>query len=337
MYYNNKDIRIEEMPKPKIGSDELLIKAMACGICGSDVMEWYRIKKAPIVLGHEMTGEIVEVGKNVKKFKVGDRVFVSHHVPCNKCHYCLSGHHTACETLHKTNYDPGGFSEFIRVPKINVESGIYVLPKEVSFEEGTFIEPLACVLRGQRLAKIGKNQTVLVLGSGISGLLHIQMAKLLGANKIIATDINEYRMKMAKKFGADFVINAKEDVPSKVKELNDNRLADRVIVCTGALSAAYQALKCVDRGGTILFFAVPEPGKDVSIPMNDFWRNEITVMTSYGAAPDDLKEALELISKHKVNVRDMITHRLSLAETDKGFQIVADAKESMKVIVEPYR
>ena len=337
MYYNNKDIRIEEMPKPKIGSDELLIKAMACGICGSDVMEWYRIKKAPIVLGHEMIGEIVEVGKNVKKFKVGDRVFVSHHVPCNKCHYCLSGHHTACETLHKTNYDPGGFSEFIRVPKINVESGIYVLPKEVSFEEGTFIEPLACVLRGQRLAKIGKNQTVLVLGSGISGLLHIQMAKLLGANKIIATDINEYRMKMAKKFGADFVINAKEDVPSKVKELNDNRLADRVIVCTGALSAAYQALKCVDRGGTILFFAVPEPGKDVSIPMNDFWRNEITVMTSYGAAPDDLKEALELISKHKVNVRDMITHRLSLAETDKGFQIVADAKESMKVIVEPYR
>ena len=337
MYYNNKDIRIEEMPKPKIGSDELLIKAMACGICGSDVMEWYRIKKAPIVLGHEMIGEIVEVGKNVKKFKVGDRVFVSHHVPCNKCHYCLSGHHTACETLHKTNYDPGGFSEFIRVPKINVESGIYVLPKEVSFEEGTFIEPLACVLRGQRLAKIGKNQTVLVLGSGISGLLHIQMAKLLGANKIIATDINEYRMKMAKKFGADFVINAKEDVPSKVKELNDNRLADRVIVCTGALSAAYQALKCVDRGGTILFFAVPEPGKDVSIPMNDFWRNEITVMTSYGAAPNDLKEALELISKHKVNVRDMITHRLSLAETDKGFQIVADAKESMKVIVEPYR
>ena len=337
MYYNNKDVRLEEMSKPKIGFGEILVKVMASGICGSDVMEWYRIKTAPRVLGHEMTGKVVEVGEGVKKYKIGDRVFVSHHVPCSKCHYCLNGHHTACEILHKTNYDPGGFSEFIRVPKINVESGVYVLPKEVSFEEGTFIEPLACVLRGQRLAKIGKDQTVLVLGSGISGILHIQMSKLFGASKVIATDINQYRMKMAKKFGADFVVNAMEDVPTKVKELNDNRLADKVIVCTGALPAANQALKCVDRGGTILFFAVPEPGKDVSIPMNDFWRNEITVMTSYGAAPDDLKEALELISKRKVNVRDMITHKLSLAETGKGFQIVADAKESMKVIIEPYR
>jgi len=337
MYYNNKDVRIEEMSKPKIGPDELLVKAMACGICGSDVMEWYRIKQAPRVLGHEMTGQVVEVGKNVKNFKVGDRVFVSHHVPCNKCHYCLNDHHTACETLHKTNFDPGGFSEYIRVPKINVESGVYLLPEEVSYENGTFIEPLACVLRGQRLAKIGKNQTVLVLGSGVSGLLHIQMAKLNGAAKVIATDINEYRMKMAKKFGADFVINAKEDVPNHLKELNDNRLADIVIVCTGALSAAYQALKSVDKGGTILFFAVPEPGKDVTIPINDFWRNEITIMTSYGAAPKDLKEALEIIRRHKINVHDMITHRLSLAETGKGFQIVVEAKESMKVIIEPYR
>jgi L-iditol 2-dehydrogenase len=162
------------------------------------------------------------------------------------------------------------------------------------------------------------------------------MSKLMGAEKVIATDVNEYRMKMAKKFGADFVINATEDVPTKVKEFN-NRLADRVIVCTGALSAANQALRSVDRGGTILFFAVPEPGKDVYIPMNNFWRNEITVMTSYGAAPDDLKESLGLISKHKVNVRDMITHRLSLSETGKGFQLVADAKNSIKVIIEPQK
>jgi L-iditol 2-dehydrogenase len=337
MYYNNKDVRLEEMPKPKIGSGEILIKVMASGICGSDVMEWYRIKTAPKVLGHEITGEIVEIGEDVKRYKIGDRVFVSHHVPCNECHYCLSGHHTACETLHKTNFNPGGFSEFIRVPKINVETGVYVLPKEVSYEEGTFIEPLACVLRGQRLAKIGKNQTVLVLGSGISGLLHIQMSKLMGTEKVIATDVNEYRMKMAKKFGADFVINATEDVPTKLKEFNNNKLADRVIVCTGALSAANQALRSVDRGGTILFFAVPEPGKDVSIPINDFWRNEITVMTSYGAAPDDLKGSLELISKNKVNIRDMITHRLSLAETGKGFQLVADAKNSIKVIIEPQK
>jgi len=333
MYYNNNDIRIEELPKPDISEGELLVKAMACGICGSDVLEWYRIKKAPLVLGHEMTG-VVSESKN-KKYKKGDRMFVSHHVPCNSCHYCLNGHHTACETLHKTNFYPGGFSEYVRIPKINVESGVYILPDSVSYEDGTFIEPLGTVVRGQRLAKIKSDDIVLILGSGIAGILHIQLAKLSGA-KIIATDINEYRLDMAKRFGADFVINAKEDVPEKLIEMN-GRLADKVIVCTGAESAAKQALQCVDRGGTVLFFAVPEPGVDIEIPINDFWKNEITILTSYGAGPRDLKEALELIGDNKINVHDMITHRLSLAETGLGFRIVADAKSSMKVIIEPQR
>lgn len=337
MYYSNKDVRLEEMPKPKIGAGEILVKAMACGICGSDVLEWYRIKKAPRVLGHEMTGEVVGVGKGVERYKIGDRVFVSHHVPCNTCRYCLNGHHTACETLHKTNFDPGGFSEYIRVPQINVEHGVYPLPDGVSFEDGTFIEPLACILRGQRMARIKPSQTVLVTGSGTSGLLHIQLAKAFGVERVIATDINEYRLKVAKKFGADFVINAREDVPSILREVNENRPADRVILCTGALPAVPQALQSVDRGGTILFFAVPDPGNDVSIPINDFWRNEITVMTSYGASPMDLEKALEMINSRKVNVHDMITHRLGLAETGIGFQIVADAKDSIKVIIEPQR
>ncbi|MFZ3063206.1 MAG: alcohol dehydrogenase catalytic domain-containing protein, partial [Actinomycetota bacterium] len=260
MYYNNRDVRLEEMPTPTIGPGELLVRVMASGICGSDVLEWYRIKKAPLVLGHEMTGEIVEVGEGVARYKTGDRVFVSHHVPCNTCHYCLTGHHTACETLHKTNYDPGGFAEYVRVPAINVDRGVLPLPEEVSFEDGTFIEPVACVLRGQRLAQIQPGNSVLVLGSGISGLLHVQLARTLGATRIFAIDINEYRLKAARKFGADVVINAKEDVPARVRQLNENRLADRVIVCTGARPAFAQALQSVDRGGTVLFFAVPEPG-----------------------------------------------------------------------------
>jgi L-iditol 2-dehydrogenase len=337
MYYNNRDIRLEEMPKPKIGAGELLVKAMACGICGSDVIEWYRIKTAPRVLGHEMTGEIVEVGKGVDRYKIGDRVFVSHHVPCNTCHYCLGGHHTACDTLHKTNFDPGGFAEYVRVPKINVERGVYLLPEEMSFEDGTFIEPLACVVRGQRLAQIKPEHTVLVLGSGTSGLLHVQLAKAFGARRVIATDINDYRLKAAQKFGADYVINGKENVPAELRKVNENRLADKVIVCTGALPAVAQALQSVDKGGTILFFAVPEPGRDVPISINEFWRNEITIMTSYGASPMDLAEALEIIRTHKVNVHEMITHKLSLAETGEGFRLVAEAKECIKVIIEPYR
>jgi L-iditol 2-dehydrogenase len=337
MYYNNKDIRIEEMPKPKIGPDELLVRVMACGICGSDVMEWYRIKKAPRVLGHEMTGLIEEVGENVKNFKVGDRVFVSHHVPCNKCRYCLDSRHTVCETLHSTNFDPGGFAEFVRVPKINVEFGTFLLPDEISFEEGTLIEPLGCVIRGQRRANVKQGHTVLVLGSGTSGILHIQLARVIGAERIIATDINEYRMKAAKKFGADEVINAKEDVPTRVKEINEGRLADRVIVCTGAVPAIEQALKCVDGGGTILFFAPTEPGIDIPLPFNEFWMSQTELTTTYAAAPKDIEEAIELIRSGKVNAKDMITHKLSLEEIGKGFQIVAEAKESIKVVIEPYR
>lgn len=337
MYYNNKDVRVEEMPTPEIGSGEILVKVMASGICGSDVMEWYRIKKAPRVLGHEITGEIVEIGEDVKSYKKGDRVFVSHHVPCNTCRYCLSGYYTACDTLHKTNYDPGGFAEYLRIPEINVDRGVYLLPENMSFEEGTFIEPLGCVLRGQRLANIKPGQSILVIGSGISGLLNINLARALGAGRIIATDINKYRLDAALRFGADAVIHASENVSKRVRELNEKRLADCVIICTGAMPAINQALQSVDRGGTILFFAVPEPGINVSIPITDFWRNEIKIMTSYGASPADLAIALELIYSQRVHVKEMITHRLSLSEAGLGFKLVSEAKESIKVIIEPWR
>ncbi|MDI6744396.1 MAG: zinc-dependent dehydrogenase [Thermodesulfovibrionales bacterium] len=337
MYYRNNDVRVEEIPVPKIGKGEMLVKVMASGICGSDVMEWYRIKKAPCVLGHEIAGEIVEVGEGVKNYKKGDRVFVSHHVPCNTCRYCLSGYHTACETLHKTNYDPGGFAEYLRVPEINVKSGVYILPENMSYEEGTFIEPLACILRGQGVANLKAGQSVLVIGSGISGLLHINLAKDAGAERIIATDVNEYRLNAALKFGANSVINAKENVPERVRKLNDGRLADCVIVCTGAMPAIEQALQSVDKGGTILFFAVPEPGINVSVPINDFWRNEIKIVTSYGAAPSDIALAIEFISARRANVKDMITHRLGMSEAQLGFKLVAEAKESIKVIIEPWR
>jgi L-iditol 2-dehydrogenase len=337
MYYNNRDVRLEEMPTPQIGPGELLVKVMASGICGSDVMEWYRIKKAPLVLGHEIAGEIVEVGEGVEQYQVGDRVFVSHHIPCNTCRYCLNGQHTVCETLHTTNYDPGGFAEYLRVPRLNVDRGVFLLPDEVSYEEGAFIEPLACVVRGQRVARLQPGQTVLVLGSGISGLLHIALARALGAGRIVATDINEYRLKAAQRLGADVVIHAQEDVPARLRQANEGRLADLVIVCTGAFPAFLQALQSVDRAGTVLFFAPTEPGVELSVPVNDFWRNSITLVPSYGNSPLDAVVAIELIRARRVPVHEMITHRLSLAETGLGFQLVAEAGESIKVIIEPHR
>ena len=254
MYYNNRDVRLEQMPTPTIGTGELLVKVLASGICGSDVMEWYRIKKAPRVLGHEIAGEIVEVGERVKNYRMGDRVFVSHHVPCNTCHYCLNGYHTVCDTLRSTNFDPGGFAEYIRVPEINVDRGVFLLPEEISFEDGVFIEPLACVLRGQRLAKFKPGQSVFVIGSGISGLLHIALARTSGAGLIIASDINEYRLKAAKQFGADGTIYAEEVTPAQLRQINHGRLFNLVIVCAGSLSAYRQALETVDRGGNNFMF-----------------------------------------------------------------------------------
>jgi len=320
-YYNNKDVRLEEQPIPQIGPGELLIEVLASGICGTDVMEWYRIKKAPRILGHEIAGEIVE--SKSEKYKTGQRVFVSHHVPCNKCRYCLAGNHTACDTLHKGNYDPGGYSEFVRIPKMNVDIGVYPLPDTVSYEEGTMIEPLACAIRGQRVIDIKEGQIVLILGSGVSGLLNIQLAKLKGT-KVIATDIDEYRLNKAKESGADEIIDARQAFDIK---------ADRIIICTGALEAVKQAFKSIDRSGIILFFAIPD--KDIKIPIVDFWRNEIKIASSYGAAPIDLEESLDLIKDRRINVKDMITHRLPLEEIQEGFKIVSDAKESLKVVLEP--
>jgi L-iditol 2-dehydrogenase len=337
MYYNNRDVRLEEMPRPKIGPGEILVKVIASGICGSDVMEWYRIRKAPLVLGHEIAGEIVEIGEGVGRYKIGDRVFVSHHIPCNTCHYCLMGYHTACETLHTTNYDPGGFAEYIRVPKLNVDRGVFLLPEELSFEDGVFIEPLACVVRGQRVANLQAGQSVLILGSGISGLLHLLLARSLGAGRIMATDVSGYRLQTAKVFGADAVIHAEEDIPECVRLINKGRLADIVIVCTGAPAAFQQALKAVDRGGTILCFATTEPDIELSVPLNEFWRNEIKLMPSYGNSPLDATVAIELIRSGRVPVGKMITHRLPLDKAGYGFRLVDEGGDSLKVIIEPQR
>ncbi|MCX6667622.1 MAG: alcohol dehydrogenase catalytic domain-containing protein [Euryarchaeota archaeon] len=335
MYYNNNDVRMEEMPVPTINENELLVKVKASGICGSDVMEWYRIKKAPLVLGHEIAGDIVEAGKKVKKYKVGDRVFVSHHVPCDNCHFCLDDKQTLCHTLHTTNFYPGGFAEYLRVPEINIKNGVFVLPKEVSYDEGVFVEPLACVVRGLKTAGMKPGLNGLVIGSGISGLLQIKLARAWGANRIIVTDIDEYRLRAAKKFGADFVINAKENVPEQVKKHNDGKLADLVVISTGATSAVKQGLQSIGPGGTILFFAPTEPGVEIPFPLFDLWNKQIKMVSTYAGSPKDINLAIDLIKSKKVKVTDMISHKLPLADAAKGFQLVAKAQDSMKVILEP--
>jgi len=338
MWYNNRDVRLEEMPTPQIGHGELLVRIEASGICGSDVMEWYRLDKAPLVLGHEIGGQITAVGEGVNSYKVGDRVSAAHHVPCNTCHYCLSGHQTVCDTLRQTNFDPGGFAEYIRLPAINVERGVFMLPDEVSYEQATFVEPLACILRGQRQVHVQPGQSVLIIGSGIAGLLHLQLARTLGAGLVAATDVIDYRLEAAQRFGADATFLAEDDLPARLRQANQGRLADVVIVCTGATTAIALALKSVARGGTVLFFAPTAPDVTVPLSINDtFWRNDVTLTTSYAGSPADYATALELLRARRVHVDQMITHRLSLKEAGIGFQLVANAQNSIKVIIEPQR
>ena len=337
MYYNNRDVRLEEMGPPRIGPGEMLVQVFASSICGSDIMEWYRIKRAPLVLGHELAGRVAEVGDGVARFNKGDRVVATHHVPCYSCHYCKSGHETVCDTLLSgTHFDPGGFCEYVRLPAINVERGAWLLPEEVTYEAATFVEPLGCVLRGQRIAGIRPGASVLVLGSGIAGLLHIKLALANDAGMIVATDISNERLALAGQFGAHYTLAADSDAGREFRELNKGRGADIVIACAAAETVCKQAFEAVGRGGVVLLFAPAPAGTVVPLSINDvFWRRDVTLTTSYAASPQDCVEALELIRSKRVRVDDMVTHRFGLAETGNGFQLVADGGSSLKVIIKP--
>ena len=331
MWYNNRDIRIEEAPTPKPGPKEMLVKVMSCGICGSDIVEWYRLPRAPLIQGHEVGAEVVEVGEGLTAYKPGDRVFVAPKVPCLKCRYCKAGHYPQCSVVKERL--TGAFAEYVLVPGFIVENGTLLLPDHVTYDQSTFVEPLACAVRAQRLANLKEGQNVMVLGCGMSGLLHVKLAHTQNA-RIIASDINPHRLAFAQKAGAATTVNAAENVAERLVA-ETGRLADVVILCTSAMSAVEDAWKCVDRGGTVVVFAVPGPEKAVVVPLNDFWRKEITILTSYYCGPPDWEESLRLIASGAIVVDDMITHALPLSETAKGFRLVLGGGEALKVVIRP--
>ncbi|MBN1771025.1 MAG: alcohol dehydrogenase catalytic domain-containing protein [Deltaproteobacteria bacterium] len=335
VYHNNHDIRLAELPEPEPGPGELRMRIEASGICGSDVVEWYRVRKAPLVLGHEVAGTVEAVGEGVTRWRPGDRIVAAHHVPCNTCRHCLAGHPSTCDTLRTTTFDPGGFCERVRLPALNVDRGTFRLPDELSFDEGTFAEPLACVLRAQRLAGGPPGRSVLVLGSGLAGLLHLRLAAALGAGRLLATDLLENRREAARQSGADAVFDGRDDVPRLVREANGGAGADLVVVCADAPEVYRQAFASVERGGTVLVFALPTPDRDVPLPLYELWRDGVTLTSSYAGPPRETAEALELLRAGRVRVADLITHRLPLAETPRGFALVAAGRDCIKVIIRP--
>jgi len=331
VWYSNRDIRIERQPLCRPNNQEMLVKIIACGICGSDVVEWYRLPRAPLVQGHELGAEVVEVGSGVSGFHPGDRVFIAPKVACLECKYCRGGHYPQCVGIKQRL--PGAFAEFVLVPEALVKHGTRLLPDSISYEQATFIEPLACVVRAQRIAGLRAGQNVLVLGCGMSGLLQVQLAKRQGC-RVAVTDVDPRKLDRAAAFGVDRAIPALDNVPREAEKFFGAK-ADAVILCTGALPAVEQAWATVDKGGAVVFFAVPGPDKTVTFPVNAFWTSEIRVLTSYYCGPPDIEESMRLIAAGDIEVQSLITHRLPLDQIGKGFRLVLEGKEAIKVIIEP--
>lgn len=334
MYYSLDDIKIEDVPKPKIGADEILVEMRACGVCGSDLMDWYLRSRAPLVLGHEPTGVVVEAGKNVKGFRVGDRVFAHHHVADLTCYYCARGDYTLCPQFGQTHLEPGGFAEYFKVPAPNLRIDTLKLPDDLSFEEATLIEPMGCCIRAQNKAVIREGDNVAIIGAGPSGIIHAMLAKLAGASQVLIADLVDYRLKMAERLGADLTFNPqRENLVERIKEATENRGADVVIVTAPNVKAVEDGVQIVRRGGKLLLFAPTQPDQFARLSPHRLFFSEITVIPSYSVSHIETRTALQLISSGKIKAKKLITHRFPLSRTADAFQTAAKTKECLKVVV----
>ena len=334
VYYSQQDIRIEETPVPEIGEDEVLVRMKACGICGSDLMDWYLKSRAPLVLGHEPTGIIAKAGSKVKQFNVGDRVFVHHHVACLTCHYCTHGDYTLCKQFRETHIDPGGLAEYFRVPAPNLQIDTLEIPGTLSFEEATLIEPVGCCIRAFNKSSIQADDTVVIIGAGATGIIHTALSKIFGASRTIVSDLIDYRLQVAKKFGADVIVNPKnEDLKAVVNAETDRIGADLVVVTAPSLEAYKSGLSICRKGGKLCVFAPTSPGKYFQISPKELFFSEIQIIPSYSTSHLETRKALELMKTGRLKVKELITHRFRLADAAKAFKTALENRESLKVIV----
>ena len=332
VYYSLEDIRLEDMDVPKIGPGELLVEMKACGICGSDLMEWYLEDRAPLVLGHEPSGVVVEAGEGTN-FSPGDRVFVHHHVACMSCHYCTHQDFTMCEQFRRTHLDPGGFAEFFRVPAPNAKFDTLKLPENISFEEATLIEPLGCCIRAINKCDIMLGDVVAVVGSGPAGIMLGLLSKLRGASTVIMSDLVDYRVRKASELVGPAVNPLKEDFVERVKEESNGRGADVVFLTVPSPKAFESALKACRRGGTISLFAPTSPERFVEVSPHELFFREISIIPSYSTSHVETREALNLLSSKRIDASRIITHEFGLDEVQKAFGLAAKKKECLKVLI----
>jgi len=340
LFYGKKeDIRLKEIDIPQINEDEILIKVKACGICGSDARSYFNGAheryKIPVILGHEVAGEIFQIGKNVDGFKVGERVTVAPIYGCGKCSFCVSGEENICEkvVVFGCNFD-GAYAQYMRIPAQGIRRGVLVkIPDGLPNEEATLIEPFSCCLHGILRAGVKPGDSVVVIGAGPIGLAHLTLLKILGSGKVIIGDIVNKRLERAKKFGADVTVNSKEDnLPLKVRELTKGKGADSVIVAAPSKEAVEDGLKMVRRGGRVVIFGGCPTNSLIQIDPNSIHYSEIIVTGSIDSTIDDFRRTVQLISR--VNLKPFITHRFPLKEIHQAMQVMKD-KKGLKVILVP--
>lgn len=329
-------VEIKNVEKPRVGDDDLLVSMKACGVCGSDLEKIYGQYSQPSTrLGHEPSGVVTEVGSNVKQFKKGDRVFVHHHVPCYSCHFCLHGNETMCQKYSETNLSPCGLAEEFLVPGWNVShGGVIKLPDNVSFEEASMIEPLACCIRAWNKIKFKQGDSVAILGAGPTGMMHVMLSKVFGMNDIFCFDINDFRLGFAKRLGITSEIRSTDpQAYQKILAGTNNRGVDMVIVSTGSLGAIAQSIDLVRKGGTIVLFGVPTKGATMSIDISKVYSKEITITPSYAASESDTNAAFSFIEGKKIDVNKLITHRFDLLESAKALEYAHQGNDSIKIVV----
>jgi L-iditol 2-dehydrogenase len=329
VYHGGGRLTVEDVPVPAIRDGELLVRMRACGLCGSDLMTWYQDRKAPVVIGHEPVGEVVEVGPGAP-FTAGQRVFVHHHVPCFECRLCRAGRHTLCETFRTTRIDPGGLAELIRVPRLNVEADVLAIPDDLDDVAATLTEPVACIVRGQRMAGVTAGSRVAVVGAGSMGLLEIQVAKALGAAEVVALEPRADRRAIAGRVGA---ITPDGTGADAVRDALDGELADQVFVCTHHHGAIAESLHMAGPAGVVQLFAPTEPGELVPLDLGAVFFREVTLQSTYSAGPADTREALGMLAAGLIDPRSVISHRVSLEEAGEAYRLAASG-EAMKVVVE---
>jgi L-iditol 2-dehydrogenase len=339
--YAPGDLRIEDAEVPEAGPGDLVIRVRTCSTCGTDAKIFrfgHHHISLPRVLGHEVAGEVTEVGEDVDGWSPGDRVQVIAAIPDGVCFFCRRGQHTVCEDLESIGYQyDGGFAGFMRVPgKVLAVDGVNRIPEHVPFEEASLTEPLACVLNGQELAQVGDGDTVVILGAGPIGCLHVRLARARGARTIVLVDVNRGRLDLAARAEPDASIDGSKDDPiDAVRKLTDGRGADVVITATGVGVAQEQALEMASlRGRISLFGGLPRDDSIIRFDSNLVHYRELAVVGAYGSAPRHNRDALSLIAEGKVRVDDLITHRMPLADVSRAIETVVSG-DGLKVVIEP--